>query len=200
MKHPQQLQFTSKTPNFNFSYGGEYRKCKKGRGARPLSTKDSHHIVFKVNKNKLKYRSFRHPNNFRYVQNILNRYAKKFYIKIEQISYQHDHIHIMARSGRRSHFHNFFRVFAGQIAQNLKVTDTPNNNGCNRVNLWKHRPFTRIAKGWRNFSNLKNYILLNEMEVTGFIGYKKNRLKDISLHEWNLLKLKWQNFCKAPKR
>src|SRR3989338_6122667 len=182
-------------------HGGEYRKHRRGRGARPLTTKHSHHIVFKINPKNLLNRSFRHPKNFKFVQFLLNRYAKRFFVKIEQISYQHNHIHIMARCSRRTNFHHFFRVFAGQIAQNLKVkidipketprgvTDTPTNDreqGCTRrgakmaTALWPQRPFSRIVRGWKNYLTLRNYIQLNELEVNGVIPYQKNRTRNMS--------------------
>ncbi len=170
----------------SLSYGGDLRAKRKGRTARPLSAKHSHHIVFKVNKQHLINRSFRHPKNFIRVQMLLKKYAKKFYVSVEQISYQHDHIHILAKSNRRSHFHNFFRVFTGQIAQQFKVTDTPGDSVTRRP-LWKHRPFTRIVKGWLGLSIIKNYIQLNEKEVTGIIVYRKERLKGLTADDWKLL-------------
>ena len=176
-------------------HGGEYRKKRSGRGARPLSSKKSHHIVFKINKSHLKNGNFRHPKNFDYVQKVLKRYAKRFFIKIEHISYQHNHIHILARSTRRSFFHHFFRVFTGQIAQNMKVTDTPKRVGAGpvtdtpkrKVVLWLSRPFTRVVVGRDNFLTTRNYIQLNEKEVTGVIPYRSSRLKGLSLREWLLL-------------
>lgn len=170
----------------SLSYGGELRKKRNGRSARPLSAKHSHHIVFKVNKQYLTNKSFRHPKNILRVQLLLKRFAKKFFVSVEQISYQHDHIHILARSNRRSNFHSFFRVFTGQIAQQLKVTDTPADS-VKRKPLWKHRPFTRIVKGWFGLRIVKNYIQLNEKEVTGIIMYRKDRLKGLTDKEWKLL-------------
>ncbi len=35
---------------FRYCHGGVLRKSAKGRGARPLSSKDPIHLVFKVNK------------------------------------------------------------------------------------------------------------------------------------------------------
>lgn len=171
-------------------HGGQHRKKRSGRGSRPLSVKQSHHIVFKVQKENLINKSFRHPKNFVYVQQLLNRFAKKFGIKIEQISYQHNHIHLLARSSRRTNFHNFFRVFSGQIAQNLKVTDTPTRQGsiCGKVlRLWESRPFTRIVVGLKNFAITKNYIQLNEKEVTGCISYQKERLRGLLEKDWKIL-------------
>lgn len=127
----------------------------------------------------------------------MKRYAEKFYIKIEQITYQHDHIHLIVRSSRRSGFQNFFRVFAGQIAQSLKVTDTPemSGNGASaakdedkKIVLWAGRPFSRIIVGWLNHKTLKNYLVLNELEVTGTLKYQKQRLRGLSNEEWDIVK------------
>lgn len=96
---------------FNSAYGGDLRNKRSGRNERPLSFRRSHHIVFKIVKKNLRYQSFRHPKNFRYVQFLIKKYSAHFRVRIEQISYQHDHIHIMAKSSRRSNFHNFFSSF-----------------------------------------------------------------------------------------
>jgi REP element-mobilizing transposase RayT len=66
---------------------------------------------------------------------LIRKYAFKFYIKIHHLSIQGDHIHLHIRTTRRSNYQSFFRVVAGQIAQQFekeglltlppKVTDTP---------------------------------------------------------------------------
>ncbi|MBC7371198.1 MAG: hypothetical protein H7326_06520, partial [Bdellovibrionaceae bacterium] len=87
-------------------------------------------------------------------------------MKVEQLSIQHDHIHLLVRTGRRSQYQHFFRVVAGQIAQRFEkeglfaagpaVTGTPNtpsnalatsnkDNGTHaksnaKPRLWQHRP------------------------------------------------------------
>ena len=172
---------------FNSAHGGDLRNKRSGRNERPLSFRRSHHIVFKIVKKNLRYQSFRHPKNFHYVQFLIKKYSAHFRVRIEQISYQHDHIHIMAKSSGRSNFHNFFRVFSGQIAQNMKVTDTPDGK---KIVLWKTRPFTRIVKGLRHFKTLRNYIQLNEQEVIGVIPYRKSRLRGLTLRDWSVLWLK----------
>ncbi len=193
MKNRIQQQSFGKLRSHNkLIHGGEHRKKRWGRTARPLSSKNAHHIVFKVNREKLINKSFRHPKNFKHVQQLLQRYASMFFIKVEQISYQHDHIHILARSGRRANFHHFFRVFSGQVAQSMKmtvaqsmkVTDTPS---AKEVGLWKSRPFTRIVVGVVGLRVIKNYIQLNEKEVTGLIAYQKKRLRGLSMQDWKLL-------------
>lgn len=117
---------------------------------------------------------------------------------------QADHIHLLIRTGRRSQFHHFFRVVAGQIAQRFEkegcftvVTDTPRSGkaGRNERELearvkekpWKHRPFSRVVRGWRAYVIVRNYIQLNEMEILGRIPYRKERLRGLSLWDWEIL-------------
>ena len=172
----------------NFSHGGELRKKRRGRGPRPLSAKEPLHVVFKVAPHRLRHKSFRAPQSFKSILEIIEKYAKHFAVKIEQLSVQNDHIHLLIRTSRRKHYHHFFRVVAGQIAQrfekaglltgtlgvekltarvnlNQKVTGTPK--------LWKYRPFSRVVKGWKSYKIIRNYIQLNEKEALGAIKYQK---------------------------
>ncbi|MEK6628147.1 MAG: transposase [Bdellovibrionota bacterium] len=50
---------------------------------------------------------------------IIEKFAKHFAVKVEQLSVQNDHIHLLIRTSRRKHYHHFFRVVAGQIAQSF---------------------------------------------------------------------------------
>ena len=183
MGHHKQFSFEKIHWKFRYSHGGILRKQRKGRGSRPLSTKDTVHLVFKADKKNLR-RGFRSPLGFKISQEVIRKYAKKFFVKIEQQAICSDHIHLLVRLGKRSHGQHFFRVVAGQIAQQFKnggfnVTDTRS--------IWKYRPFTRVLKGWKAFWTAKNYLRLNEKEASGIFRYKKERLKGLSLSEWELL-------------
>jgi putative transposase len=178
------------------SHGGALRNSRKGRKARPLNTKEPVHLVFKAHRSVLRY-GLRSPRSFSLVQRLIQRYAKKFYIKIEQVSIQQDHLHFLIRTSRRSFYQSFFRVLAGQIAQQFEkegllkaVTDTPGGTS-GRVQkaqkLWKYRPFTRVIKGWKAYQTVRNYIQLNEKEALGEIPYRKQRLRGLSSAEWRLL-------------
>lgn len=177
----------------NLSHGGELRKTRWGRGLRPLSPKDPLHLVFKVNKSRLQLKSLRHPKCFSLIHVILNKWSHYFGVKVEQISIQVDHIHLLVRSSNRYQYLDFFRVMSGQIAQcfekegYLKVTHTPQDQGQPGTGLWKHRPFTRVVKGWKGYQIIRNYIQLNEKEAQGVIPYRKERLKGMSMRDWELL-------------
>ena len=212
-----QTQFQLASSSRSLEHGGEHRKKRHGRGRRQLSCKESLHVVFKINRIVLKTQSFRTHQNFKLVSEIIQKYADRFFVKIEQISIQGDHIHCLVRTCRRSFFHHFFRVVSGQIAQQFEKTDklrsviderfrsvtdtlkeTSNNKQNNTVNkqqntvrrklkLWMYRPFSRVVRGYKTYKVVRNYIQLNEKEALGIIPYKKNRLRGLSLAEWEIL-------------
>lgn len=189
---------------FRFCHGGTLRNRRHGRKARPLSTKDPIHLVFKCDKSSVR-RGFRSPLGFAIITRLIKTFAKRFFIKIDQYSINHDHIHFVIRIHRRSLHHYFLRVIAGQIAQEflkegfMKVTDTPARPHATQSKvadlqkqgspkpLWKYRPFTRVVKGWKPYLTVMNYVRLNEKEVRGEIPYRKNRLRGMSSSEWEVL-------------
>lgn len=208
-----QTQFQLASKRQDLEHGGEHRKKRSGRGQRPLSCKESLHVVFKINRIVLKTQSFRTHQNFKLSREIIQKYADRFFVKIEQISIQGDHIHCLVRTTRRSFFHHFFRVASGQIAQQFEktdklrvviddrtrtsqqnssqsVTDTPkkgNSSSKRKLKLWMYRPFTRVVRGYTDYKNVRNYIQLNEKEALGEISYKKDRLRGLSMAEWEIL-------------
>ncbi len=102
-----------------FSHGGSLRQLRAGRGARPLSTKASLHLVLKANRDRVRD-GLRVSRRFKLIHFLIQKYAVKFFIKVEQISIQNDHIHLLIRTSRRSLYQHFFRVLAGQIAQRFE--------------------------------------------------------------------------------
>ena len=212
-----QTQFQLASSSRSLEHGGEHRKKRHGRGRRAISCKESLHVVFKLNRIVLKTQSLRTHQNFKLSHEIIQKYAARFFVKIEQISVQGDHIHCLVRTCRRSFFHHFFRVVSGQIAQQFEktdklrividerfksVTDTPkeasNNKPKNPINkqqntvrrklkLWMYRPFSRVVRGYKAYKVVRNYIQLNEKEALGIIPYKKNRLRGLSMAEWEIL-------------
>ena len=237
MKKQQKFDFEKIHWKHRFSYGGILRNSRKGRGARPLSGKDPLHLVIKVNKECVRggLRTYR---RYFLIQKVIDRYSRKFFVKIEQVSIQNDHIHFLLRSRRRTQYQNFFRVLSGQIAQQFQkqgllnislvskdqrsvtdnpkkagrvaVTDTPgfsaqanpasfiadvsskgepaNGSESNKlVCLWKHRPFTRVVRGWKAYRIARDYVQLNEQEVLGNIAYKRTLLRGLSAGQWEVL-------------
>lgn len=196
-----------------FDHGGILRAKKLGRGYRPLSSREPLHLVLKARRSLLKYKSLRAPSNAHRIHKIIKRYSLRFYVKVEQVSIQGDHIHLLVRASHRPYFHAFFRVVSGQIAQQLErvgllerrsMTDTPGhpsllsqNNVSRKIEeftqgqlqgteLWKYRPFSRVVRGYRAYRVVREYIQLNELEARGRIAYRKQRLRGVSSGEWAL--------------
>lgn len=202
----KQGSFFNSNDVLNLSHGGELRNKKKGRGSRPLSSKEPLHVVFKVAQFQLRHQSLRTPQSFKLILKIIEKYAKYFAVKIEQRSVQKDHIHLLIRTSRRKHYHHFFRVVAGQIAQRFekagllsgaqaaaKLTTKPNPKAnikqkvTGTPKIWKYRPFSRVVRGWKSYKIIRNYIQLNEKEALGVIRYQKKRLRGLSTSDWQLL-------------
>ena len=195
MGHAGQSSFFKST-QFHCQHGGELRRRRAGRGKRPLSTKDSLHVVFKMNRESHRP-GLRHRRSYALSMRVIGRYARRFFIKIIQLSIQGDHIHLLIRAQKTSHYHHFFRVVAGQIAQGLlpRVTDTPgaDQKGANgpaktgaktgvttKIKFWTYRPFSRVVKSWTAEKVVRNYIQLNEREARGDFPYSKKRLSGLT--------------------
>ncbi|WP_413295291.1 transposase [Bdellovibrio sp. HCB185ZH] len=174
----QQSFLSLKVPwQHRFCHGGTLRKSSKGRGSRPLSTKDPIHLVLKINKSSVRG-GLRNRYAFKLMTALISRYSLKFFIKIEQVSIQNDHVHLLIRGTRRSKLQSFLRVVPGQFAQNM--TDTPESrNEGKKEKIWKYRPFTRIMKGFKPYQIVRDYIQLNELEANGR-PYSKTRLRGLS--------------------
>jgi REP element-mobilizing transposase RayT len=138
MGHSKQLSLVKSHWKFRYSYGGSLRNHRLGRGARPLSTKEPLHLVFKGNRSLMR-RGYRSPLGFQICNAVIKKYAKKFFVQIEQQAICGDHIHLLVRFSKRSQGQYFLRVVAGQIAQqfekngflkaSVKVTDTSSGQG-----------------------------------------------------------------------
>ncbi|MBC7464379.1 MAG: transposase [Bdellovibrio sp.] len=104
LKNVKQLSFEKNSSFYQFNHGGTLRKKRIGRKQRPLSTKEPLHVVFKVDKSKLRSKTLRSSKSYKLIQKIIKTYAKHFYVQLEQISIQNDHCRLLVRTKRRSSF------------------------------------------------------------------------------------------------
>ncbi len=189
---PHQLGFEKINWSHRYAHGGSLRNFRAGRTARAISSKDPIHLVFKANR-KCVPGGLRQPRRFRRIHQLCDRYAKRFFIKLDKMSIQGDHIHILVRTAKRSGLQNFLRVFAGQIAQRFEAEGLSRRIFADstdiierRHKLWKYRPFTRVVKGRRAYVTVTLYVELNEQEAQGKIPYRKDRLRGIQIDEWRI--------------
>lgn len=78
--------------------------------------------MLKIERRLLRW-GLRSPLGFYLINHIIKKYARRFYVKVEQVSINHDHLHLLVRFSKRSLGQHFLRVVTGQIAQQFK------NNG-----------------------------------------------------------------------
>jgi REP element-mobilizing transposase RayT len=181
----KQIPFSSKILNCSLTHGGELRKKRKGRGARPLSKKDPIHLVLKSTL-ALKQWNFRLPKNHQIISKLIYKLSVTYGIKIDQKAIAYDHIHLLVRVKNRELYKRFIKHLAGQIAQ--LVTDARSESSSLKkqaLQFFKHRPFTRIVKGWRDFLKAKDYVKLNEQEAMGNIPHRRHRLAGLEPHEYH---------------
>jgi REP element-mobilizing transposase RayT len=145
-------------------YGGVLQKSRKGRqGPRPLATRTSMHLVLRSSKARGEW-SFRKRNNWRKIEILLDRFARRYGVKVLSYANVGNHLHFHIQLGNRFAYVPFIRALTGSIA--LVIT------GASRVRkfagrFWDYRPFTRIVYGLSGFLKLRDYVKINQMEGFG---------------------------------
>ena len=168
-------------------HGGSFAKGKR-RARRPLNAKNPVHLVLKseraIGRRNLK-------QNRPIVLRTLIKYSKRFGVKIHEKAICGNHIHCVVKAPNRFALQNFFRVVAGQIAQeilkshpmaenefttNTKLDDILNNSHPkNRRSFWTSLAYTRIVRWGFDFRNVINYVVRNTLETERIISYKARR-------------------------
>ncbi|MGE0632576.1 MAG: transposase [Pseudobdellovibrionaceae bacterium] len=187
MRKKSQLNLDPKIFNHSLAYGGQFRRKRRGRGARPLSSKEPIHLVLKGTL-ALKKWSFRLPRNHKIISELIFQFSKAYGIRIEQKAIQYDHVHLLVRVPYRTLYKRFIRRLSGQIA--MYVTDARDSAKSLKkegLRFFKYRPFSRVVRGWKAYKTARNYVILNEQEALRNIPYRKERLRDLNAHEWHFI-------------
>lgn len=138
-------------------HGGSLAKGKR-KSARPLSTRKPIHLVLKASKQVNLFK------NGGVVNATINKYAAACGLKIYSMSVQVDHIHLCVRIHDRNLYKKFIRSLTGVLAKRFGK------------GLWKFSPFTRVGQWGKGFAILKNYLQLNEFEISGVVPpYQKRK-------------------------
>ena len=153
---------------YQHAYGGELLKKAKNRTyGRPLSVKQSMHLVLRSTKAK-GLSSFATSSNRKLVRQLVNKFAYKYGIRIYNFANVGNHLHLHIKLSNRYAFEKFIRAFTGAIAIKLGNFDKwkgAKKNAQDR--FFDYRPFTRIVTGLRAILTLQDYIRLNEIEGYG---------------------------------
>lgn len=123
------------------------------------------------------------------VERVAQCYSKRFRIRIYEKAICGNHLHLLVRAQTRRELQYFFRVFAGQVAQEIllrypltltekqKRGGTPNAHPKNRRTFWEVLIYSRIVSWGREFRIVKAYVIQNTLEANGIIAYKMRRSK-----------------------
>jgi hypothetical protein len=156
----KQLAFLKKEER---AYGGSLLTKRKGRkGPRPLTTKDSIHLVLRSTKATGKWSFIKHQKR---VWSILHKFAKKYGVDIVTKGNAGNHLHLQIRLGNRYAYKPFIRAVTAAIA--MAITGASRWNKL-EIKFWDRRPFTRIVIGRRGFLTVRDYVRINHIEGQGY--------------------------------
>lgn len=145
----KQISFLQK---INTEHGGVLA-IKKRKTLRPLTKSKAVHMVLKSRTAVL----FKNKN---WILEILRKQARNSGVRIDAISVQRDHIHLVIRIYSRQLYKAFIRASTGLIARRLGK------------GLWKLLPFTRLINWGRDYKTACAYVFQNEMEVLEIWKYR----------------------------
>ena len=151
---------------YPLQYGGILRNKAKNRGARPLSSKDTLHLVMRSSQAKKDY-SFRNPKHFAKLGLLIQNFSKTKGVQILSLANVGNHLHLQIKITNRTLYKAWIRGLSSAIAMLIAgqkgLADLKKQN----KKFWDYRPFTRVVRSFRAFLNLKDYIEINQLEGVG---------------------------------
>lgn len=163
------------------AYGGDLLKTRAGRrGARPLSTRETMHLVLRSTKAKGEW-SFRRPRNKVHVNRIIDKFSVAYGVRVISMANVGNHLHLQIKLSNRFTYRPFIRAVTAAIAMAItgrnrwtlaaRKAKPPSSEKSRREKFWDYRPFTRIVESFKAWLNLKDYVRINQLEGA---GYKRN--------------------------
>ncbi len=147
-------------------HGGDLKNPQKRQ--RPLSTKESMHLVLRSTKAQGRLSFNKHKKD---IDRILQSFAGKYHIQILSYANVGNHIHLHLKLFRRQSYTKFIRAITAAIM--MKVTgfcrDRPKPIN---YKFWDQRPFTRVIQSFRAFKNIVDYIQVNVFESMGYTRFE----------------------------
>ncbi len=175
-------------PNQQKKFFGGALLYKKRKSKRPLSKKDSIHLVLR-SEWATGRDSFLAKRNNQAIKQILVRFSKKFGVRIYQQALTSNHIHLLLRITNRTLYTAFIKAISGQIAshamgqQSFKLFADARKKvaaGDGSIHqapevFWQFRPFSRITNWGKDFKQCTGYLKQNILEALGFVNYKPRK-------------------------
>ena len=163
MKNSQMKLFPQK---WSMQYGGILRNRAKNRGARPLSRKDSLHIVMRSSHAKGAW-SFQNPKQIKKIGTFIQEFSKAKGIQILSLANVGNHLHLHVKITNRTLYKAWIRGLTSAIAMMVAGLEGLAQLKKQNQKFWDYRPFTRVVSSLKSFLNLKDYIEINKFEGLG---------------------------------
>jgi REP element-mobilizing transposase RayT len=180
----KQLSFFAKTRG---EHGGTLALSKR-RSRRPINIKNPVHLILRSD---LAKGSRSLLKNKALVLRILQKFSRRFRIRVYEKAVCGNHIHLVVKADTHRDLQNFFRVFAGQVAQEIlrdfplqkheeKAFVGPRRGGTpmhlkNQRTFWSLLLYSRIVGWGRDFQGVIAYVIQNTKEALGLVAYKKRK-------------------------
>ncbi len=119
-------------------------------------------------------RSLLKSNRKEWVQNLIQKKAKKYNSKLYQFSINSNHLHLLIKFTSDKAQADFLRDLAGSLALKIKRTFKI----AKTIRIWDERPFSSVVKT-KTFKIINNYILKNKNEAAGLWPYQKRPVSNI---------------------
>jgi hypothetical protein len=153
------------------SYGGILLKTRAGRRrGRPLSTKETMHLVLRSSKAKGDW-SFRRSHNSARINQIIDKFSFRYGVRVISMANVGNHLHLQIKLSNRFGYRPFIRAVTGAIAMAITGRNRWNLSGHklnDRERFWDYRPFTRVVESFKALLNLRDYVRINQLEGVGY--------------------------------
>lgn len=151
----------------SLEHGGQYSVGKR-KTARPLVARKPTHLVIKTTRAKCFGISLIQARDK--VEKTLRLQADRLGVRIYSLAVQYNHCHMAIYFENRKQYVKFIRAAMGHLVLVLSKLFKKSLTG-----LFDLSPFTRVGEWGRPFSQLINYIQINELEAVGLGGITKKR-------------------------
>jgi REP element-mobilizing transposase RayT len=152
-------------------HGSELSRGKR-KTARPFESRKPIHIIMRA-KVATGAWSFRRPQRYRAVGACIDHHAQASGIHVYNLAINGNHIHFLVRAKDKPSLKKFLRATAGHLARLV----TGACKGKPQGKFWDALVFTRIVEWGRAYGHVRDYILQNVFEATGFVEYRPRKAR-----------------------
>ncbi len=154
----KQLQLLPKPKT---DHGGSLPHPQKRK--RPLARNLSMHMVLRSSKARGSWSFLKHQEA---IENVLNKFAKKYQIQILNHANVGNHIHLHLKTSTRVKYRAFIRAITSSI-RSLVTGYSRWKPAPDRFYFWDLRPWSRLLISYQEYKNLTKYIGINQLEALG---------------------------------